>query len=202
MYDDDRRNNPTTTEPAVAEGVVDRYRPLVLAMIRSLSNQSHQAGVDFEDLFQEANAALIELSGDYAPERGVSFGAYLRLKLKWHLVNFLGRELRRKNRTVGIEESMIEHLAEETAAFPSAEVLNPRLRAALRRLSPKQRSVLYGIYWREKTANELALQLGVSAQNVTALRRRAEAAIRQEMNPPGGEAILPWDPATEGSPLA
>ncbi|MCL4370593.1 MAG: sigma-70 family RNA polymerase sigma factor [Chloroflexi bacterium] len=185
LNDDDTRKDPLITQnPPPPEQVIERYRPLVLTLIKGLSRQSHLAGLEAEDLFQEANAALIELTRDYAPQRGVPLGNYLKQKLKWRLVNFLNRELRRKQRTLEIDESILEHLVQRTEALPSPDVLNPRLRAAFRRLSPKQRSVLYEIYWRDRSAQELAQQLGVSPQNVTALRRRAEAAIREEMTHP------------------
>jgi len=160
---------------------VSDYQPLVASMVRHLARSSRRAGVDLEDLSQEANIALVELVREYAPDRGVPFGSYLKQKLKWRLVNFLARELNRRRRTTGVDESIVERLADSTEALPSTEVLNPRLRAALRQLSPKQRSVLFEVYWREKTTCEIARQLGITPQGVTALRRRAEAHIRQEM---------------------
>ena len=179
-------NNDEQTQfhnPPPPDDQVERYRPLVLTHVRGLFGHSQQAGVDVEDLFQEANAMLVELARDYAPERGVPFGNYLKQKLKWHLVNLLARELRRKNRVVEIDQSAWESLVEEPEVLGPAEVLNPRLRAALRCLSPRQRRVLYGIYWREKTAQELAGQLGVTPQSITALRRRAESLLRQGLDP-------------------
>ena len=168
-------------EPAQLDHLVNDYQPLVATMVKHLAQSSRRAGVELEDLLQEANTALVELAREYAPDRGVPFGSYLKQKLKWHLANFLLRELKRRSRTVEMDESMVEHLVAKTETLPSAEVLNPRLRAALRQLSPKQRSVLYEVYWREKTTYEIARQLGVSPQSITALRRRAEEHLRRDL---------------------
>lgn len=184
MCDDTAKHhtNPTQPgEPAHLGQIVNDYQPLVATMVKHLVHSSRRAGVELEDLLQEANIALVELAREYAPDRGVPFGSYLKQKLKWRLVNFLTRELKRRNRTVGMDESMVEHLVAKTETLPSADVLNPRLRAALRQLSPKQRSVLYEVYWREKSTHEIARQLGVSPQSITALRRRAEEHLRQDM---------------------
>jgi hypothetical protein len=46
--------------------------------------------------------------------------------------------------------------------------------------------VIAGLYWRDRTIRELAGELSVSPQAVTAVRRRAEEAIRREVLGEGG----------------
>ena len=49
---------------------------------------------------------------------------------------------------------------------------------AIERLSPRQRAVIAGIYYREVKVRALAAELQVTPQAVTALHRRALAALR------------------------
>ena len=53
---------------------------------------------------------------------------------------------------------------------------------AVRRLSVRQRAVVYMTYWLDATANDVALDLGVSVRTVerelTTARRRLEVLLR------------------------
>ena len=133
------------------------------------------------DLEQEAAQQLCELVRAFDPDRGVNLTTYLQKAVKWRVASFLRAEARRAGH-LPLESADLSRLADEVAAFRSPERTSPRLARALRQLSPRQRAVIAGLYWRERTAEEMARELGVTQQAVTALRRRAEAAIRKELS--------------------
>jgi DNA-directed RNA polymerase specialized sigma24 family protein len=55
---------------------------------------------------------------------------------------------------------------------------------ALERLSPRQRSVISGLYFKDESVGSVAGELSISAQAVTALHRRALVALREAIENP------------------
>ena len=156
------------------------YRPLLAGVVARV-RPPLPTGVEPGDLEQEAAQQLCELVRAFDPDRGVNLTTYLQKAVKWRVASFLRAEARRAGH-LPLESADLSRLADEVAAFRSPERTSPRLARALRQLSPRQRAVIAGLYWRERTAEEMARELGVTQQAVTALRRRAEAAIRKELS--------------------
>jgi len=162
------------------QALYGRYRPLLAGVVARV-RPPLPAGVEPGDLEQEAAQQFCELVRAFDPDRGVNLTTYLQKALKWRVASFLRAEARRAGH-LPLESADLSRLADEMAVSPSPERASPRLARALRQLSPRQRAVIAGLYWRERTAGEMARELGVTPQAVTALRRRAEAAIREELS--------------------
>jgi RNA polymerase sigma factor (sigma-70 family) len=167
-----------TGDRLALEALLERYRPLLFDNISNLESRLKGSTLEGEDLGQEAVKIAIELVGEYEPGK-VSFGAYLKHKLHWRLVNYVRRERKKSGRLVILDEGIKDGLVEEMRAKASLEVRNPRLRAAMKDLSPRQRSVLFKLYWEEKTAAQTASDLNVAGKSVQSLRRRAERQIKK-----------------------
>ena len=174
------------------DALITKYQPLLASLARRFREHlnGHPA-IDRDDLRQEGARQFVELAQEYAAERGVSFGVYLKNKLAWRMSNYLRAERRRTSQNRPLDGAPLDHLCEEFRTAVHAGIENPRLRSALRRLSPKQRGVISRIYWQEKTVAEIARADGISPQAVTALRRRAETSIREEIAGDGGFTAEP-----------
>ena len=72
------------------------------------------------------------------------------------------------------------------AGTPTAEpAVHVELDQALQMLTPKQKSVLYAIYWQDRRVVDIAARMGVSPQAVRAIRQRAEKILRQRLEASG-----------------
>lgn len=161
------------------ELLLGRYQPLLLDNTRKLKARLKGEVLEGHDLEQEAAKIAIELVREYEPGTASSFGSYLKQKLHWRLVNYVRRERKRRGRQTELDNSVADRLVAEMRTRTSLEVRDPRLRSAMKGLSPKQRSVLFKIYWEDRTTGETAEELNVTDTSVRALRRRAEEKIKR-----------------------
>jgi RNA polymerase sigma factor (sigma-70 family) len=167
-------------EPRSLAALCERYRPLIGAIVARY--RSLPVGVERSDVEQEAARALCELALEYEPARGIPLSAYLRAKLGWRVSHYLRQEKRRTGH-LPLDSVDLEAVRESVVESPSPGIASPRIARAIGRLSPRQRAVIAGVFWRERTEKEIARELNVSHQTVTALRRRAEASLRKQLRP-------------------
>ena len=179
---------------AATEALFGLYQPLLKATTAEVVRRGLPSGVGPDDVAQEAGRQFCELLRAYDLTGGVNLTTYLQRKLKWRVLNFLRAERRRASHAP-LGASITERLADELARAPDEGLEDPRLGRALRRLSPRQRSVVAGLYWRDRTARELARDLGVTPQAVTALGRRAIESLRRDLagRAPGSRAACGRD---------
>jgi RNA polymerase sigma factor (sigma-70 family) len=171
--------------------VLARLHPLIAGAIAQALRHRLPAGVEPADVEQEAAAQACALIRDYDPRRGASLPVYVGRLLKWRLANYLRAEARRAAHAP-LEAARLDEIADEAADTPEPCLEAPHLRRALRRLSPRQRAVIAGIYWRERTARQVAAELGVTSQAVNAARRKAEDILRRELSTvPAGDDRSP-----------
>ncbi len=168
--------------PEAMEQLLKLYTPLVLKETRRFRRADKMdLCLSAEDVRQEAALHLIRLVKEFNETSGVHFGSYLKQKLRWRLHNYLRRERRRVLATTGLDSPEVERLAGELDQVTEFDLDNPRLRAAFRQLSPRQRLVLAKMFWQDKTTREIATELGVTPQAVGALHRRALRQLRQKL---------------------
>ncbi|MBI2940459.1 MAG: sigma-70 family RNA polymerase sigma factor [Chloroflexi bacterium] len=153
-----------------------RFRPLLEATVASF----RRGYAGHADLSQETARFFLELVRAFSAEREGNFATYLKARLHWHIARYLRAEDRRRGRECGLVDSHGELLVEPAVPGPEpVGIANPRLRRALARLSPRQRAIIAGFYWQDRETQEIACELGVTTQAVTAVRRRAEATLRR-----------------------
>jgi len=170
-------NARTGDERALAD-LWDVCSPLLrLALQRH--GQLNRADVD--DLAQEAAVHFLAhvhtSNGD-----GAAFAESLGRVLYWRVHNFLRRERRRKSREAGANLADLEQsLAKKSAGAEMAGPPGVKLRQALLHLSPRQRAVVNGLYFRDRPVAEIARELAVSPQAITAVHRRALIVLRKSL---------------------
>lgn len=142
---------------------------------------------DLDDVVQEAAVIFLNTvrtspsRSSWLPTVSITdqFANALTRSLRWRLYNYLRRERRRRGRVVQADEQSLElALARAASGVAPKGVAGRQLSRAIERLSPRQRAVVTGLYDRELDVAELARELEVSPQAVTALHRRALAKLR------------------------
>lgn len=147
------------------EALVCRYRPLILKLSRRRA--------DLDDVEQRAVGHLLELIDAYRPDRGVYFGRYLVVHLRWRLANDARARRRRTYRDEPLDASTL----------PVVDVPDRvgwlDVRAAVARLPARQREVIVRAYWLDQRDAEIAREWQVSREAVGQMRHRAESALRR-----------------------
>lgn len=131
-----------------------------------------------KELLQEAWVAALEMTPSFDDSMGISFIDYLRSRLRWRLRTYLRDEWRRTRSSRLIP---LENVRSGSRRFDPAAMREPDLRSAIRRLSPRQRSVIAARYVEGRRTTEIAASLGISRQSVAKLLRRAHESLRQDL---------------------
>jgi RNA polymerase sigma factor (sigma-70 family) len=137
---------------------------------------------DADEIRQEAASCLVEeltTIPDEPNAKGLDLEDFLRARLNSRLTQYLRAERRRRAGQVSLSQAALERLADRTPTDLSTP--SPRLRSALRQLSPAQRSVLYRLYWQEKKAIDIAREDGTTREAVQAIRRRATTDLSRAL---------------------
>lgn len=165
-------------DQAALARIWESYRPLALSIAHR--RRFLPTGVEEADVEQEAARALCELVLSYDARREVPLAAYLKRKLAWRVHHYLRDEARRCGH-LALDSIDVDTVAGSVVEMPTPGIPDARVLRALRKLSPRQRAVIAGLFWRDRKTKELADELRISKQAVTALRRRAEGAIRRDL---------------------
>jgi len=168
-------------DPAAISALWDTCTPAIKQALRW--NRPTLGGtVDRADVAQEAARIFLEaLRGDECTTSAALLQFLIR-KLPNRLSTYLRAERRRLGRQVLADETEIETaLARGRTATRPSGPSGRRIARALERLSPRQRAVITGLYFRELKVGELTRELGVSQQAIDALRQRAFATLRKAL---------------------
>jgi len=156
----------------------DTCTPLVRQIIHAQPFEPGPA-LDADDLAQETARIFLEAVRRAPPMTGTAFTAYLSRHLSNQLRSFLRAERRRRSRQVLADEPTLERtLQRRQSSRPPDSPPGRQIARALERLSPRQRAVIAGLYFRDLRTREVASELGLSRQEVNALHRRALATLR------------------------
>ena len=145
--------------------------------------------IQVSDVTQEAAEYFLKLVRDDASGDSQRFLAELRRLLPHKLRAYLRAERRRLGRQVRADTPKLEQaLARASNSGTNRRVPGHAIARAIQRLSPRQRAVINGLYFREAPATAIASELGLTAQAVSAVHRRAlvtlEEAISQSQSQP------------------
>ncbi|MGH2461657.1 MAG: sigma-70 family RNA polymerase sigma factor [Chloroflexota bacterium] len=182
----------TVCEPLIAEGL--RRHPTSSVPTLSAS-----------DVAQEAARIFLEaVHGDDVPSIA-SFIQFLASKLPYRLQSYVRAERRRLGRQVIPGDALLERAV--TLGRRHAESGGPpgrRIARAMERLSPRQRAVIAGLYFREDSLRGIADELGISYKAVSAVHGRALKILRDALAdldspPPLRVMLTPADEREEDS---
>ncbi|HVC33443.1 MAG TPA: sigma factor-like helix-turn-helix DNA-binding protein [Chloroflexota bacterium] len=171
----------------------DACAPVVKHALRS-NPVPPSLAVEPSDVAQEAARLFLEtLRGDECTSSAVLVNFMVR-KLPDRLNSFLRAERRRLGRQVVTTDSHLDYfLARGRVARPTGGPPGRQVARALECLSPRQRAVIAGLYFRDLDVQALATEIGISAQAVTAVHRRALTTLRATLR----SATEPGASATE-----
>lgn len=165
-------------DPHAPQEILTALEPLIRSIARSCASRPPSPA--FDDLQQQASQIVLEIAHDRTAIPADAFLTHLTTSLRWRLRNYVRAERRRLNHQTPLDNlAAIEHsiIRQHQPNVPNPQP-GPAVARALARLSPRQRAVITGLYFREQTVGEVADALQVGRPAVAALRRRAETRLR------------------------
>ena len=163
-------------EEAIGE-VFDRYGGFVFGIARRVARSTPIA----EDVVQEVLVALWHHPERFDPARG-SLRAYLGVQAHRRAVDALrsdGRRKLREEQCVAPASTSGPYGADEMDAATVAEVV----RNALARLPDEQREAVELAFWKGRTYQEVAEELGIPPGTAKSRLRLAQSKLRQWLAP-------------------
>lgn len=163
--------------------LVESYQPLVLRIALRLATDESLCA----ELIQEGTLGLIEAVESFAPERAVKFSTYAQHRIRGRMLDFLRRGARSCSLALELgrwEQEVDEFLASVRDERVDVEeevgrhMLRDKLQQALARLSGRERQIIEGIYLSDRTPQEVAADLGISASYLYKTQKRALRRLR------------------------
>lgn len=173
--------------------LVQRYERLVLLQARRCLRrlrvpEAWDPALEAEDVEQEAWASFLELIATYEPARGVPFPAYIAVKLRWRLANFLRRQRKPWHDRVPLDELYDEaleraagRLTEDAPSLGDLAAAEARacMAPVLGALSAHRRLLLRHWYVEGLDTDDIAQRFGTTAGAVRMLHRRTLAELHR-----------------------
>ena len=155
----------------------DVCAPLVTLAVRQ--NPTPPETLDRSDVAQRAAEFFLRaVHGD----EGINASRltdYLRRQLAHQVYSYLRSERRRLGRQVIAQQEDVERALTRRHREPgTGGPPGRKLARALERLTPRQRAVIDGLYFKEHNRQTIASELSVNPKSVTAIQRRALATLR------------------------
>jgi len=161
--------------------------PVLVEAVRSL----HPPGrvVEYSDVLQEAAVFLAEYlrANQGAVTPAILDREALRRQLVRRIREYVRAERRRMGRQITANDETLERALARRAGASPGGAAGRTVARAIERLSPQQRAVVAALYFRDEKVAELAAHLNVTPQAVTALHRRAIAALRRALERSDGQ---------------
>ncbi len=167
-------------DPHCQLALIDRFKPLMLSMIRRYVYETDAV----DDYLSEAAIVLLNAVATFNEERGVPFSGYLKKELFYYFVNVAKthQNLTSLDVSTTSEEtfSLLDTLADPAdieGDYLHAEDLSA-LQCYLPQLRERQRWIIEEHYAKNRSFREIAAALGVSANSLVKLHRRAIQDLR------------------------
>jgi RNA polymerase sigma factor (sigma-70 family) len=168
---------------AERNALVVAHRRLVPFVLKRLGLTVHPHA---DDLVAEGYLGLMRAVDLFQPERGVKFSTLACVAIRRRMTRFLARLGRVPTvpfprHKDGLQFDPADHqYAEDLARQERSEAVCQALQAALARLPARWAAILRSRFHEGLTLREVAAGLGVCAQRVSSLERRALAYLRAE----------------------
>jgi len=160
--------------------LIEGFRPLMLSMIRRYIYEVDAV----DDYLSEAAIVLLNAVETFNEDLGVPFSGYLKKELFYYFVNVAKVHQNFYTLDGGISEgesfSLLDTLADPTDI--EGDYIRAEDFAALKRYLPqlreRQRWIIEEHYFKKRSFREIAAHIGVSANSLVKLHRRAIADLR------------------------
>ncbi len=149
-----------------------------------------------EDLLQCGYFAFLEAVRSFAPEKGFSFISYLRYPVQNICYSELGLRGKKQVKTISLEtplttmtdsgsltlEDIIEDPDADTYNYCELNAMQLVVREEIDKLPSREKCVIYGSFYENKTVKELASWLGWDAGVVRSVKYSAYSMLRGSEN--------------------
>lgn len=176
-------------EAAAQAALLDHLAPLVRGAAGRAAARAQRLGLGFtlsrEDLLQEAQLYVLQLARNYNAVSGAPL-PYFAIRLRAKLSQHLNAQARRRPPGWRLEwgsevtQAIVANvsLRDGSLAVIGGEETPEHLSQALLALTPRQRRLLFLAYWRDRTDEEIAAVLHLSAGAARQSRYRALRTLR------------------------
>ena len=154
------------------------------AILRTVGPHSTEAA----DVMQESALVLLAILQDREqasyrePNLPITtFAQKFQRQVQFRIRTYLRAERRRAARNVSTSSPGLEIALARRGSGPPHTSAGRSVDRALEQLSPRQRAVVAGIYFKDEKVGSIAGELKISPQAVTALHRRALVVLRSAL---------------------
>ncbi len=155
--------------------LIESHLSLVPVVVkRTTRGRSFVTDSHFDDLLQEGAIALMEAAATFDPSRGVSFKTHAWTRIRYRTIE----EMRSAGTLSGHGKTIVTYVPLDDLATPShgrSRTLD--VRAALARLTPRERRLINHVYWRGDSVQSAEPHL--TKAGASYVHRAALAKLRQ-----------------------
>ena len=167
------------------------FSKLALSIAATFASASNP----LDELMSESHETILRAVGKFDPDRGFRFSTYLTHAVRRHLLRFLQRRQRDRQRTfMVVDDTALPETKRWTLAYEHRMIRNVLdVELLLQELKPRDRYVVrsrfgWGREFEPRTLQEIADELGVTRERVRQLEQRAlktlaALASEREMEP-------------------
>jgi RNA polymerase sigma factor (sigma-70 family) len=166
---------------------------LAYAVAGTFARWGAAQGHDFEDLRNEATAALTVAARTFQPSRGIAFSTYAGACMKNALVGLLSRPRPRHLPLLGKDGLVIDPSARPEPDRLEAKEAAQEIERLLELLAPESRALVrahFGIGEESRSLAQIAAERSVSRQGLHEKLTRALEKMRAAGGTPPGQAAL------------
>ena len=156
--------------------LVTVFSKLALSIAARFANATNP----LDELMSESHETVLRAIGKFDPDRGFRFSTYMTHALRRHLIRFLQRRQRDRQRTFAVPDAMsLPDTRRWTLAYEQRITRNVHdVERLLMALKPRDRYVIrsrfgWGREFEPRTLQEIATELGVTRERVRQLEQRA-----------------------------
>ncbi len=146
--------------------IIEAYRPLIISSIKRFCPISKE----FSDLYNDGVVYLIESLSNFDPNRGFTFGAYIKSGLRIYYLDTL-RYLMRYADSPDVEDYMAASDSLEDDFFKDKDYAS--LYDAIGSLNSREREVIFLNFYKGFSLSEIARELGISLRTVNRVKQAA-----------------------------
>ena len=161
------------------EALLGQYGPLLRYVIGGVLRDPQDA----EDCYSEVTLSLWQSAERFDPEQG-RLSSYLTAAARNTALNHLKARLRRERHQAEPDVEAADHATPEQAVLQKERA--ERLRAAVGRLSDKDRTLFYRRYYYLQPVAQIAAEMGMSLRAAEGRLYRLRQRLRQEL---GGDEL-------------
>ncbi len=189
--------------------LLDICQPLLRRSPAALKPQGwlHAPDIDPAEFRAQLEDILYDVVRAYDPSKSASVGAYLLVHHRQRARNYLRGVARRQRHYLRLDGDVLQRVMELPSEdddsiarhSPYSDDERARLRSALRRLTPRQRTVLARAYWGGQTLRQIAADLKMSDVAARKVKSRAEQALRAAVSTSGVQNETSASPGRSGA---